>query len=106
MAVAKRALVLSGKNVLSWEVVEAAARVMMVASFPEDAGSQSWMNILTMSGAGSVYRDELETSEEDDSRLHELLKLLISTSRSQRQDIRPPWTPPRINHAEATFSEL
>ncbi|KAF8850448.1 hypothetical protein BDZ45DRAFT_679801 [Acephala macrosclerotiorum] len=87
VAVAEKALVICGKDVLSWKVVERAAEVMMAASFPDDAGGRSWMNIVTMKGAGTVYRDE-ESGEEDtnDIRSHGLLKLLTSTLHTNASD--------------------
>lgn len=95
VVVAKKAIVICGKDVLPWKVVKAAAEAMMAASFPDEVGGRSWMNIVAISGAVRVHRGERSmkpaieirsgiicVSQEEDTdavKSHELLNLLMCT---------------------------
>jgi hypothetical protein len=104
VVVAKKALVICGKDVLPWKVIKATAEAMMAASFPDEAGGRSWMNIVAISGAVRVHNGERQTKtvvesrdfgihvrdEEDTDAVesHKLLNLLMGTLHTDATDPR------------------
>jgi hypothetical protein len=78
VAVAKKTLVICGKYIFPWKVIRSVAKAMMADSFPEEAGSQRWMNIPAIDGVASVYMPNR----------HHLLSLLMTTLHTEATDPR------------------
>jgi len=69
-----------GRDELPWKVVKAAARALIFAGFPAEAGGRAWMNVLSISGATETAHRKLN------KRLTNLLAATLHTDATDPRD--------------------